>query len=199
MHDIEAVFHLVAEMPLAGGGGPVTGSLERLRERHLRLGKRPVKLLGVRAVRVTAREQAGPAGAARTGRDERAVEAHPLAREPVEIRRADGLVPVSPAILPRHVIGDEEDEVRARGRGGDGDSQQAEEEGREWAHSRERGKSEGSVSNSRRVGLGFNPLVVLADEVHETLHGVGVLPLWNHERVFQTALTLVFDTSIREI
>ena len=101
---VEPVLDGVAQVPLAGGGGPVPGGPQQLDERDLVGRQRPVQLLGVGVVGVTARDDAGPAGAARADRQKCAVEPHAFAGQPSRLgsgwsrgRRA--------AIVPGHVVG----------------------------------------------------------------------------------------------
>ena len=67
---VEPILHGAAQVPLAGGRGPVAVGLEPLDERDLIGRQRPVQLLGAGVVRIPPGEEAGAAGAARTGRDE---------------------------------------------------------------------------------------------------------------------------------
>src|SRR3954469_21328503 len=64
-------------------------------------------------MRVAPRDEAGAAGAARTGRDEGPVESHPLSGQSVDVRRPDLVIPVGTAVVPCHVVGDDQDDVGA--------------------------------------------------------------------------------------
>ena len=55
---IEAVLHIISQVPLACRRGPVSRVLEQLDESDLIRRKRPMQLLGSSAVRVTASDHA---------------------------------------------------------------------------------------------------------------------------------------------
>jgi hypothetical protein len=99
-------------MELAQRGGPITGLAQRRGQQQRALRPALMQLARAGVVRITAGEHAGAARTARTGREPRLVEAHPLAGQAVEVRRADGRMPVGPEIIPRHIVRDEDHDVR---------------------------------------------------------------------------------------
>lgn len=70
-----------------------------------------MQLLGVRPVRVTARDDAGATGAAGTDGQERPVKSHARLGHARQVGGVDGRVPIRLAVIPGKVVRDHENDV----------------------------------------------------------------------------------------
>ncbi len=113
---------LVAQVPLAHGAGGVAPALQQLGDgdlvrvqAHLRV--RAESALDPDPLGVAPREQGRTGRRAHRLRRVEVGEAHPLGRQPVQVRRGEPLGPVHADIRPALVIGEDEDDVRRIGPG----------------------------------------------------------------------------------
>ena len=113
-HQIKVAFRGIAEMPFAGGSGPVTG-LAQPADPGVHVARQgPVKLFGPGRVRITPGDHAGPARTAGAGRNEGVVEADAFSGEAIDVGGIQRRMTVGTAIIPSHVVRDDDDEIGAR-------------------------------------------------------------------------------------
>ena len=98
-------------MPFSGGCSVVSGGLELLDESEGFGGERPVKLFRSRIVWISAGDNTGATGTARVRSEIGVLESETGLGESVDVWGFDGRMPVGAAIVPVHVIGDDEDNV----------------------------------------------------------------------------------------
>ena len=108
---VETIAHGVAEVPFAGGTGPIAFFLELLDEGDLTFRDGPMELLGVGLVGVTSGDETGPGRAARRSREKGPLEAHPPVGEALEIGGHDGFVTKGREVVPSEIVGEDDDEV----------------------------------------------------------------------------------------
>ena len=70
-----------------------------------------MQLLRAGTVGVATSDHAGTAGTAGTGGQERTIEAHAFAGQLVDTGRSNSFVPVCSAIVPSHIVGNQEDDI----------------------------------------------------------------------------------------
>lgn len=108
---IEAIFYGFAEMPLTGSGGIVAGGFELLNEGEGFGWEWPVELFGSGVVRVASGDHAGAAWAAGICGEVSVLEGDSGLGKGVDVRSFDRRVAVGAAVIPVHVISDDEDDV----------------------------------------------------------------------------------------
>ena len=107
-HFIEPIFHRFAHVKFPDRSGPISRLHEAFGKGDLLLGNRPVQLLGIRLVRISARDDAGATGAAGADGQKRPVKPHSFRRHSVNIWCRQPLVSVQATVIPRHIIGNDQ-------------------------------------------------------------------------------------------
>ena len=108
---VEAILDRITKMPFPRCCGVVSRILQQLDKGDGFLGQRPVQLLGSGVVGVAPRNDTCPAWTARIGSQVSMLELHPALRQGIDVGRLDRGVTIDPAIVPVHVIGNDENEV----------------------------------------------------------------------------------------
>lgn len=116
-HLVEPAVHRLAHVMFARERRVIPRRPQRLRKHRLIRRHRGVQLRRAGVVRIPPGDDAAPARRTTADAQIRPMKQHPLPRHPVEMRRLRHLAAVTAQVIPRNVVGDEQNEIGLLGLG----------------------------------------------------------------------------------